>query len=446
MKRLDAGVHAALLALDPDSATDWASIADLLRIARDRCPGADTGRLVREIGRLHVRGAIALAVHDAGEILCDLASNSTLSGFDLALHDAVTRYRLSRFTLVRRADRGLRAESLVAGTCLRIRAAELGAVLAALHEPAEEADVVRTVWPRAASVLRACLRLMAAGGVIAPVDEDGLLPEDREPVLPMRDPHDLLIHSRSRRGLSPLPVGATFRHASVVPPLPALRPAWPGRQLPLPRPDLHRLARTDPPLVVAMERRASGREWADQPLTVEAVGELLYRVFRVRRLVPRDPADPHSYEVSMRPLPSAGAAHDLEVYLAAGRVTRVGRGLFHYDPMRHTVTEVTADPRTLSTILASAQHSASAMAEPPLVVVLASRFARLGWKYEGMAYAATLKNVGVAYSALYLATTAMGLAGCALGTGDAVAFATATRVRPHVESPVGEFIVGPVRT
>jgi hypothetical protein len=43
---------------------------------------------------------------------------------------------------------------------------------------------------------------------------------------------------------------------------------------------------------------------------------------------------------------------------------------------------------------------------------------------------------------MYLAAVAMGLAPCALGTGDSGAFGAATRLDPLVESSVGEFMLG----
>ena len=79
---------------------------------------------------------------------------------------------------------------------------------------------------------------------------------------------------------------------------------------------------------------------------------------------------------------------------------------------------------------------------PQVLVTLASRFDRTSWKYRGIAYALTLKNVGVLYATMQLAVTAMGLGGCALGTGNAAHFAEATGRDPAAESSVGEFLLG----
>ena len=69
----------------------------------------------------------------------------------------------------------------------------------------------------------------------------------------------------------------------------------------------------------------------------------------------------------------------------------------------------------------------------------------MAWKYESIAYALTLKDVGVLFQTMYLAATAMGLAPCALGGGDADLFARAAGTDYRVETSVGEFLLGSQR-
>lgn len=75
-------------------------------------------------------------------------------------------------------------------------------------------------------------------------------------------------------------------------------------------------------------------------------------------------------------------------------------------------------------------------------MILTSRFSRLSWKYDAIAYSLTLKNVGVLFAYMYLIGTALGLATCALGCGDSATFASATGLDVLEESSVGEFILG----
>ena len=73
---------------------------------------------------------------------------------------------------------------------------------------------------------------------------------------------------------------------------------------------------------------------------------------------------------------------------------------------------------------------------------MAARFQRVAWKYASTAYAVILKNVGVLYQTMYLAATAMNLAPCAIGCGDADLFARGAGTDYYAETSVGEFLLG----
>ncbi len=59
-----------------------------------------------------------------------------------------------------------------------------------------------------------------------------------------------------------------------------------------------------------------------------------------------------------------------------------------------------------------------------------------------MAYSIILKHVGVLYQTMYLVATAIDLAPCGLGVGNADLFATAAGTDYYAESSVGEFMLG----
>jgi SagB-type dehydrogenase family enzyme len=64
------------------------------------------------------------------------------------------------------------------------------------------------------------------------------------------------------------------------------------------------------------------------------------------------------------------------------------------------------------------------------------------WKYHAIGYSLVLKHVGVLYQTIYLVATAMGLAVCGLGGGDAGDFAAASGLPYHAEGSVGELVIG----
>src|SRR5262249_31393390 len=117
-------------------------------------------------------------------------------------------------------------------------------------------------------------------------------------------------------------------------------------------------------------------------------------------------------------------------------------GLYHYDPLAHQLRKLADRDAHVEALLRDAQQSAALAAPPQVLITLASRFQRLSWKYAAMAYATTLKNVGVLYQTMYLVATAMGLAPCALGGGNADLFAAAAGTDYCAESSVGEFMLG----
>jgi hypothetical protein len=80
--------------------------------------------------------------------------------------------------------------------------------------------------------------------------------------------------------------------------------------------------------------------------------------------------------------------------------------------------------------------------QPDLTIVVSSRLPRLAWKYERMAYRASLLHAGVAIGLMYLVATDMTLAGCANGSGDSRLFEAATGLDRLEESAIAEFCLG----
>jgi SagB-type dehydrogenase family enzyme len=64
------------------------------------------------------------------------------------------------------------------------------------------------------------------------------------------------------------------------------------------------------------------------------------------------------------------------------------------------------------------------------------------WKYSAIAYALTLKHVGVLMQNLYLIATAMNLSACGNGSGDTDVIARGIGVDWAVQPPVGELLLG----
>src|SRR5262249_30802274 len=86
--------------------------------------------------------------------------------------------------------------------------------------------------------------------------------------------HDLLFHTRSTEGRQANPLGAPYALAGATPPLPAVRPPWPGRKVGLRR----FVAKAAPsPFVRLMQQRHSARSFDDRkPITLAELAQLLH--------------------------------------------------------------------------------------------------------------------------------------------------------------------------
>ncbi|WP_013335044.1 SagB family peptide dehydrogenase [Gloeothece verrucosa] len=252
--------------------------------------------------------------------------------------------------------------------------------------------------------------------------------------------HDLLFHSRSRKGRHSNPVGGTYRFLEKMEPLPVVKPPMSEQVIQLYKPNLEELAKTDISLTQVLESRRSIREYNENPITVEQLGELLYRCARIKEVIDLK----EKVQVSRRPYPGGGAIYELEIYPAINYCQGLEAALYHYRPDAHELELVTQWNQGIETLFTDAYNASAQHGMPQILLIITARFGRFFWKYQSMAYAAILKHVGVMYQTLYLVTTAMKLAPCALGSGNSDIFAKATGIDYYEESSVGEFMLGAI--
>jgi SagB-type dehydrogenase family enzyme len=121
------------------------------------------------------------------------------------------------------------------------------------------------------------------------------------------------------------------------------------------------------------------------------------------------------------------------------------RDIYYYHPQHHGLYQLQVQDDYLEEITQNAMVALGNVNEvPPVIVVLTSRFKKMGSKYERIAYRNTILSVGAAFQTMYLTGTAMNLSTCALGSGNPDLFAKAIDVDPLEECAVGEFVVGPL--
>jgi SagB-type dehydrogenase family enzyme len=417
--RLSAGVHTVLRCLvDREHTRD-----ELVAIAqeRDGDPGAEG--VARLLDQLRVGGWLKITVAYQGRALYTL---DPLRPPPAPQQVVVESSRvLSRFALLRRDDEGLLLESPRAWCDIRVHDP---AVLGVLGSPA---DPQASALP--AEAAHRVIHDLCWAQMAVPTPN----PEDTELRLRQWRPHELWFHDRSRLGPHAEfgeNYGGTYWARDRFDPLPARPEPFAGPALDLHQPDLEALRRTDPTLTTVLEDRRTIRVAnEDNPITAKQLGEFLYRCARNRKTIVSE-----GVEYISRPYPAGGGTYELEVYPLVRHVAGLEPGLYHYDSHEHQlrlVREIShpAVRRTLTLNVPFGQGPAQ------VLLVISARVGRVMWKYEEMAYALVLKHVGVLYQTMYLVATAMGLAPCGLGAGDAEAFTNATGRDPLQECSVAEF-------
>jgi SagB-type dehydrogenase family enzyme len=382
--------------------------------------------------RLEQGGWLTRSVHVGGKPLVTMHPIGHVTPGQPPFADLSKPVRLSRFAALRADGGRLRVESPLHSVFVELHEPMLAGMLATLAVPAT-VDVVAEAHPWLPSLaVRPVLRLLRDAAVVG--SGDAAEHQAREGQWSFVDLH---FHARSRAGRNLGGFGGTYHRREAAAPLPAIRAPWP-EAVALPKPDLVSVTAADPPFGEVLERRHSTRLHDDSnPITVGELGELLYRVARVRGVM-----NDGMQELSSRPYPGGGACYELELYLLVNNCTGVEPGLYHYDPSGHALGLV-AEPGPPTILLSEYARITAVMDSPPQVaVMIAARFGRVMWKYESMAYALILKHVGVTLQTLYLTATAMGLGACALGGGNSDAFCAASGLDFCEETTVGEFILG----
>jgi SagB-type dehydrogenase family enzyme len=335
---------------------------------------------------------------------------------------------LSRFAYLRSLENG--AHLSVASPLSWYRA-ELGqsqSLLGALGRLAS-GPVRLSTFP---SEQRVAVSMLVSAGIVVEADR-----ERSDSRLATWSFHDLLFHSLSRPGRSDAPFGAHYAHTDLEPPPPV--PSRQGRRFKLSIPNFDSVVERDPTLTVALESRHSVRTFPEQPLDAEQLGELLWRCQRARREVPIPGGE--GLVGLERPYPTGGLSADLELHLVIRRCEGIAPGLYAYDGATHELVIEGAAVEG-DELVWDASVSTGMSLDPPILVVITSRFARMGWKYERISYAVTMKHVGILMQTIYLVSTAMGLGACALGSGNPMAAASAFGLDWLVESSVGEVLLG----
>ncbi|MBQ7278787.1 MAG: SagB/ThcOx family dehydrogenase [Clostridia bacterium] len=155
-----------------------------------------------------------------------------------------------------------------------------------------------------------------------------------------------------------------------------------------------------------VNRRKSHRVYTDESISLEALSFLLWCTQGVKEIRGRAYA-------TIRTVPSGGARHPFECYLAIRKVEGLAPGLYHYLPLQHGL-EYIGQPDDLEDFINESLCGQSWAKKAGVVFYYSCVFYRAEWRYGIWAHAPILMDSGHVTENLYLAATALGLGGCAV--------------------------------
>lgn len=401
-------------------------------------PGGDAAAdLQRTLHRLAGSVVHSLGTADGRGLLLSVVPVSAKPVFSADRPPGTQSVRLSRFATLRPAADGMVVESpsalsqvlLVHPVAIRI-ASSLAAVTTA--------ETVATATGIPAELVADVVAFLLAAGVVLAGDSGGHFPEDEDRELGLWDHDALMFHQRSRTWL---PARAPEPARRAVAPLPVVKTGNAGPTFPLPRPDLSAVAEIDPTLTELLESDHRCPEFTEEPITLERLGEFLYRAARVRSVGQAHLQTVRGQDATQRPYYSVGLVYELEIYLSINRCAGLGRGIYHYDPLWHTVTLINDDPADLDAMLDMARVAGGGHRQPSALLTMSARIPRVGRIFGGAGYATTLLHLGALQQVLYLTAKAMGLSAHAIPVDASDRVDRALKLEWPAEVGIGECVL-----
>ena len=162
----------------------------------------------------------------------------------------------------------------------------------------------------------------------------------------------------------------------------------------------------------AITRRHSVRNYGEAPLTMEELSALLWATQGVHKVL--------GPTCAMRTVPSAGARHAFETYIAVSRVEGIPSGLYRYLPFDGQLLQLRVDMQI-------GRQAATACLGQQFVAGAAATFfwtaipSRMEWRYGLASHKVIALDAGHVCQNLYLACTALGAGTCAIAAYDQAA-------------------------
>ncbi len=164
------------------------------------------------------------------------------------------------------------------------------------------------------------------------------------------------------------------------------------------------------PLIEVINQRRSRRKFTKEALTLKELSFLLWVTQGVqqRRKVYAGARG------TLRTVPSRGARHPFETYLAVSNVKGLDEGLYRYLPLDHKLVFVRSE-KYLTNKVAAACYRQNWLGKAAVIFIWTAIPYRMEWRYTYVAAKTIAQESGHICQNLYLASESIGAGTCAVG-------------------------------
>lgn len=194
-----------------------------------------------------------------------------------------------------------------------------------------------------------------------------------------------------------------------LPQPPLTKPAMGGRVIPLTKEFADVIK--EPNYLTLVQERKSQRVYKNESITLAQLAFLLWSTQGVKEIRGNNYA-------TVRPVPSAGARHAFETYLAIFNMEGLEKGIYHYLPMEHSLEFITAVDDFAKTVSDSLCEQKWAVNNSAAVFFYSAIPYRSEWRYTADAHKLILLDAGHVVQNLYLSALAIGCGTCAIAAFD----------------------------
>ncbi|MBR6607152.1 MAG: SagB/ThcOx family dehydrogenase, partial [Oscillospiraceae bacterium] len=167
---------------------------------------------------------------------------------------------------------------------------------------------------------------------------------------------------------------------------------------------------TETDFFTILGERSSQRFYKDEPISLDQLAFLLYSCQGVKSIR-------GNHYATLRTVPSGGARHAFEMYLAVRKVEGLEPAVYHYLPLQHALEKVGELPEPEAQIT-KAMHDQKFAGGCAVCFLMSFVPYRAEWRYSTTAHRVVLIDAGHVFQNLYLACGACGCGTCAIAAID----------------------------